>query len=59
MCIYTDRCIEEKGRTSAIGRWRKNHLRIPDLVLGERHSGSKEEEIEREEGGALLRVERQ
>ena len=35
MCVYASRCFEEeKERSSAIGRWRKqSHLGTLDLVL--------------------------
>ena len=46
--MYSDWCIQEKGRASATGRWRKES----HLVLGTRHSSRKKEKIEREGEGA-------
>ena len=48
LCVYTDRWIEEKGRSSATRSWTKqSQPGTPDLVLGAR----KKKAIERGVGG--------
>ena len=54
MCVCTDGHIQEKGRASTTGRWRKeSQLGTLDLALGARHSGWKKRRDTERGDGAL------